>query len=81
MARVVLPNSLRIYTDGELEFDLDVRDIRDLLDQLGARYPKLKPHVEEGMAVAIDGQIYQDTWLEPIAADSEVYIIPKIAGG
>ena len=33
------------------------------------------------MAVAIDGQIYQDALLEPIGADSEVFILPQIAGG
>jgi hypothetical protein len=33
------------------------------------------------VAVAIDGQIYQDTLHEPIAPDSEVFILPQIAGG
>ena len=33
------------------------------------------------VAVAIDGQIYQDALLEPIGADSEVHILPQIAGG
>ena len=33
------------------------------------------------MAVAIDGQIYQETLLEPIGPDSEVFILPQIAGG
>jgi hypothetical protein len=33
------------------------------------------------MAVAIDGVICQDTYLEPINPDSEVCLIPKIAGG
>ena len=31
--------------------------------------------------MAIDGQIYQDTLLEPIGPDSEVFVIPQIAGG
>jgi hypothetical protein len=33
------------------------------------------------VAVAIDGQIYQETLLEPIGPDSEVFILPQIAGG
>ena len=33
------------------------------------------------MAVAIDGQIYQDALLEPIGPDSEVFVLPQIAGG
>jgi molybdopterin converting factor small subunit len=31
--------------------------------------------------VAIDGQIYQDALFQPIARDSEVHILPQIAGG
>ena len=33
------------------------------------------------MAVAIEGQIYQDPFLERIAPDSEVYFLPRIGGG
>ena len=31
--------------------------------------------------MAIDGQIFQDALLEPIGADSEVFLLPAIAGG
>ena len=48
---------------------------------LSRAIPELAPHLEEGLAVAIDGQIYQDALLEPIGADSEVHILPQIAGG
>ena len=50
-------------------------------EQLTERYPALAPHLDEGIAVAIDGQIFQDALLEPIGPDSEVYILPAIAGG
>jgi molybdopterin converting factor small subunit len=39
------------------------------------------PHLEAGIAVAIDGQIFQDALLEPIGTDSEVYLLPQVAGG
>lgn len=32
-------------------------------------------------AVAIDGQIYQDAFMEPLNADSEVFFMPRIEGG
>ena len=35
----------------------------------------------EGMAVAIDGEIFQDAYAEKLAPDSEVFLIPKIGGG
>jgi hypothetical protein len=33
------------------------------------------------MAVAIDGEIFQDAYLAPLNPDSEIYLIPKIGGG
>ena len=35
----------------------------------------------EDYAVAIDGQIYQQAYLETLRAHSEVYFMPKIEGG
>ena len=81
MARVTLVGSLAQFTGGVSEFDLDVTSVKNLFDALIERYPALAKHLEEGMAVAIDGQIYQDTLLEPINPDSEVFVIPQIAGG
>ena len=81
MARIVLTSALGRFTGGETELDLEVVSVRQLFRQLGERFPELAPHLEEGLAVAIDGQIYQDAWLEPISADSEVHLLPQIAGG
>ncbi len=81
MARVVLTGNLKQFTGGETELEIEADTIRQLLRGLGERYPALKPHLEEGIAVAIDGQIYQDAWLEPVPPDSEVHLLPQIAGG
>jgi molybdopterin converting factor small subunit len=81
MARVVLTGNLKQYTGGETELEIEADTIRKLLRALGERHPDLKPHLEEGIAVAIDGQIYQDAWLEPVPPDSEVHLLPQIAGG
>ncbi len=81
MIRVVLSGNLRKYTGGETEVELEAGNVRQLFRVLGERYPDLKPHLEAGLAVAIDGQIYQDAWLEPIPPDAEVHLLPQIAGG
>ena len=81
MIQVVINGNLRQFTGGENELELQAGTIRQLLRQLGERHPGLKPHLEDGIAVAIDGTIYQDAWLEPIPAGSEVHLMPKIAGG
>ncbi len=81
MVQVVINGNLRQFTGGENELELQAGTIRQLLRLLGERHPGLKPHLEDGIAVAIDGTIYQDAWLEPIPAGSEVHLMPKIAGG
>jgi sulfur-carrier protein len=81
MARVVLVGNLAQVTGGVAEFDLPATSVQQLFRQLGALHPALTPHLESGVAVAIDGQIFQDALLEPIGPDSEVFLLPQIAGG
>jgi sulfur-carrier protein len=81
MARVVLIGNLAQLTGGVAEFDLSATSVQQLFRQLTDLHPALGRHLEDGVAVAIDGQIYQDALLEPIRADSEVFVLPQIAGG
>jgi len=81
MARVVLIGNLAQLTGGVAEFDISAASVKQLFDRLTELHPALGPHLQEGVAVAIDGQIYQDTLLQPIEPDSEVFILPQIAGG
>jgi sulfur-carrier protein len=81
MARVTLIGPLKVAagTDGPLQ--IDAHNIRALLADLSLRFPDLADLLELGVAVAVDGQIYQDALLTPIDQDSEVHILPPIAGG
>ena len=81
MARVVLVGNLAQLTGGVAEFNLSATSVRQLFRQLTELHPEIGPHLEEGVAVAIDGQIYQDSLLEPIGPESEVFLLPQIAGG
>jgi molybdopterin converting factor small subunit len=76
-----LNGNLKQFSGGQSEFDLEATNVRQLFVELGARYPALAPHLEEGIAVAIDGEIFQDAWFATIGPNSEVHVIPKIAGG
>lgn len=80
MAKVTLNGNLKQYTGGVAELELDVGNIRQLHRALADRFPELAPHLES-VAVAIDGQIYQEVLLEPIAPGSDVHVLPQIAGG
>jgi sulfur-carrier protein len=81
MAHVTLIGNLRQFTGGVSEIDVEAATVRQLIARLGERYPELAPHLEKGSAVAIDGQIYQDALFQAIGPDSEVHILPQIAGG
>jgi hypothetical protein len=50
------------------------------MTELEERYPGLREALGRA-AVAIDGQIFQDAFLEPIGRDSEVFFLPRIEGG
>ena len=81
MAHVTLIGNLRQFTGGVTALDVDAANVRQLFARLAEKYPELAPHLETGSAVAIDGQIYQDALFQEIGPDSEVHILPQIAGG
>ena len=82
MVQVTLTSALARFANGETELELnDVTTIKQLFRSLSERYPEMKPHLEDGIAVAIDGQLFQDSLLEPIEPNSEVHLLPQIGGG
>ena len=81
MASVFLNGNLKLFAQGNSEFEINVKNIKQVFEHLVSLYPELKPHLLEGVAVAIDGEIYQDAWLEKVHPDSEVHLIPRIGGG
>ena len=60
---------------------IEAATVRELLTRLGETYPGLKPQLERGVSVAIDGVIYRDGWLERLKPDSEVFLLPRMTGG
>ncbi|MBV9683908.1 MAG: MoaD/ThiS family protein [Solirubrobacterales bacterium] len=82
MPRVVLSGSSCLaFTSGQAELEVAAGTFRSLVRELDERFPGLGRQVEEGMAVAIDGVIYQDAYGARLEEGSEIYLIPKIAGG
>ena len=44
-------------------------------------YPGLGHHLEEDTNVAINGDLYEFVYTQPVPAGSEVFFIPRIEGG
>ena len=81
MARIVLTGNLRLYTEGVTELELESGSIRSLLRELRRRYPDIPEDIEDELAISIDGVLHQDDWFAKIDPDSEVHLLPRIAGG
>lgn len=81
MVQVVIWGSLSELAGGEKEIEVEAANIRELLSRLGEAHPGLKPQLERGVSVSINGDIYLEDWFRPIPPDAEVYILPKLEGG
>jgi sulfur-carrier protein len=80
MATVVFADHLLAHTGGQRSVATTAANLRDLLMDLEARWPGCRA-VLGRCAVAIDGHIYQDAFLEPIGPQSEVFFMQRIEGG
>lgn len=81
MVKVELGGPLKNAAGGEFEFEVEAANVQQLLTRLGEAHPKLKPVLDKGVTVAIDGQIYRNALYQPIPPGSEVYLLPRMAGG
>ncbi len=81
MVKVLLWGTLRSATDGKAEVEVEASTYKQVLDRLSAQYPGLKPQIERGVSVAIDGLIYREAWFTPVKPDSEVVLMPYMVGG
>ncbi len=81
MVRVAVWGSLRTATDGAAEVEVEAATFKQVLDALARDYPGLAPQIERGVSLAIDGVIYKESWFTPVRADSEVVLLPLMAGG
>ena len=81
MVKVRVWGSLTAATDDQSEVEIDATNLRELLDGLAETYPALRPPLDRGISVAIDGKVYNDSWFTPIREDSEVVLLARLKGG
>jgi len=81
-ARVVFTSGFsRRYTGGVTEFAVEAKNLRGVIKEMDRRFPGLGAHLEEETTVAIDGEIHEVGYYQPIRPGSEVFFIPKLEGG
>lgn len=80
MATVHFPSDFAAATGGLDHVVIDAPRVHELMLALAVRFPDIAPRLA-AMAVAIDGDIYNDAEFMAVGRTSEIYLVPKIAGG
>ncbi|MCF6304541.1 MAG: MoaD/ThiS family protein [Rhodobacteraceae bacterium] len=81
MVEVTIWGSLRRYTDGRATVSVKGSTTKAVLDALAKNHPGLAPIIDQGVSLAIDGEVFKDAWFTPIKPDSEVVLMPLMVGG
>ena len=81
MVEVTLWGSLGAAAGGKNKVEIEAKDIRELFRKLSEQYPGLQSWVDRGIAVAIDGTIYRDSWSKELPQGAEIFLLPRLAGG
>ena len=81
MVQVTLFGSIRAHADGRARVEIEATTFKELLDRLVEEFPGMKPQIDRGVSVAIDGLVYKEAWFAPIRPESEVVLLPYMQGG
>ena len=80
--KVVLWGDLsREHTGGIKEFEVEARNLRGVIKTLDEQYPGLGKKLEEDSTVAIDGELYDTAYFQPLREGCEIYFLPLIEAG
>ena len=81
MVNVNFTSSFRPALGGVDALEIEATTLRELMRILVAKYPRMQSHIDDGIVLAINGEIYRDNWDVEIQAGSEVFLMPRIQGG
>jgi len=81
VARIVFLAAQRRFTGGCHEMQAQASDFRGVVAAVRAHFPQFPEAELLGCSVAIDGEVVNRPWLEPIGPDSEVIFVARIGAG
>jgi adenylyltransferase/sulfurtransferase len=89
MATIKIPTPLRAYTGGSAVIEVSGATVGAAVDDLTGQHPELRPHLFEGddlrsfvnIFIGQEDIRYRDGLETDIDENSELRIIPSIAGG
>lgn len=80
MAIVYLPSEIAHRTGDLDSLVIDAPRVHELMQILAERFPEIADLLPR-MAVAVDGEIYNDPDYIDLGPASEVHLVPRISGG
>lgn len=81
MAKVHLTASLRGFTDGLADVEVEASNVRRLIKALDERFPGIGEPLSQASSVAINGVIIADAEFEEVPDDAEVHFLDIYQGG
>lgn len=88
MAVVWIPSLLQRFTGDNEKVTVPGSTLGQVINNLSAKYPAIRDHImnsdtefQEGIALAVDGNISTRGLREPVMDNSEVHVIPAMEGG
>ncbi len=87
MATVWIPPLVQTLTGGEQIVEASGQTVREVFDNLEARYPGLRARLFQngrphpGIAMAVDGLVHSRGTALAVDEDSEIHFLPAITGG
>lgn len=78
---VELWGGLQRHANDETSVQVEANNIREMFVALVALHPGLKPFIEAGISVAINGEIYAESVVEPLPPGAEVVLLQRLSGG
>jgi molybdopterin converting factor small subunit len=71
----------RKYTNGVREFEVEAHNLRGVIKAMEEMFPGLGHALEEETTVAINGELHETGYFQPVPPGAEVFFIPRIEGG
>ena len=80
MATIYFGSGLAQHTGGVDSMTVDAPRVHELLQAVIERFPGIQDPLDL-MAIAVDGVVHTHADFIPLTDKSEVYVVPRIAGG
>lgn len=82
MAQVTvhLWSGLRRLTDGAETVEVEASTVGEALDALATAHPGVKPVLDAGVSVVIDGEMTTSRH-QQVTPDNEIYLMQRLKGG